>query len=443
MPWLNPKERPLEKATPIRALSSRDDEVLFHGRVRTGKTRVGLKKTIGYHFQHRGVTSAIVRANAVDMTTSIRPDLRDICAGAWGREIKPYGGAHFTELHINGGVCHLIGLNQEQHILGSKYDIVYLSQLEQIPSDQYEKLLTRLQGDAIRINGRSFRQAISDANPDEPDSWIYQREAERQLNIIDFAFEDNPHFYRSNRWTVDGYDYVRRLKKGLTGLNYDRYVLGLRVSAQGAVFQLTDAHFINVGDLPDLSSYHKYIAIDWGWTAPTVVLWIAWNHLIDDVVVYREWRTSNEDSISVGNQINEINEYFGETIEDWILDKDDEKRSHLRRYCGIRAKQVKKFPGSRLAGYNHIHYALKCQSLGEPGGLRFSRDMLYKSSVDPMSYKGAENMIKEMRTVKFSETKIDEVEKESDHGPDGLGYFYLFKMRRNNSFEAVNYDRVA
>ena len=194
--------------------------------------------------------------------------------------------------------------------------------------------------------------------------------------------------------------------------------------------------------MPDLSAYHRYIAIDWGWIAPTVVLWIAWNHLIDDVVVYREWRTNTEDSISVGHQINEINARFGETIEDWILDRDDEKRSHLREYCGIRAKQVKKFPGSRLAGYNHIHYALKCTSLGEPGGIRFYRDMLLNSHVDPVAYKGPESMIKELRTVKFSETKVDEIEKEGDHGPDALGYFYLFKMRQS-SYKPVDYAQVA
>jgi len=441
--WLNKTELPLESETALSALNATEGEVLLHGKVRTGKTRIGLKKTIAPMFKYPGMTVGIFRANAVDMKVSIRPDLREICSQAWGKEIKIEGGQQFHTLHINGGECRLLGLNQEDHLLGSKYDRVFLSQLEQINPEQYEKLLTRMQGNAIQINGRPVRQVISDANPDEPDSWIYQREAEQQLRIIDLDFTDNPHFYRGGRWTVDGYDYVKNLKRGITGLNYDRYVLGLRVSAQGAVFHLDDCHFINKGDLPDLSLYHKYIAIDWGWVAPTVVLWIAWNHLLDDVICYREWRTNNEDSISVGNQINEINAQFGETIEDYIIDRDDEKRSNLRKYCGIRAKQVKKFPGSRLAGYNHIHYALKCQSLDEPGGLRFYRDMLYRSGVDHIAYKGAENMIKEMRTVKFSETRTDEIEKESDHGPDALGYFYLYKMRRRSSYDAVDYSRVA
>ena len=441
--WMNPNELPLESETALEAMRCDASEHLLHGKVRTGKTRIGLKKTIAPMFQYSGMTVGIFRANAVDMKVSIRPDLRDICSQAWGREIKIEGGQQFHTLHINGGECRLLGLNQENHLLGAKYDRVFLSQLEQIHPDHYQKLKSRMQGSAMKVNGRPVRQMISDANPDEPDSWIYERESTGQLKIIDLDFTDNPHFFRNGRWTVDGYDYVRDLHKGgLTGLNYDRYVLGLRVSAQGAVFHLDDCHFINIGELPDLSLYHRYIAIDWGWVAPTVVLWIAWNHLTDDVIVYREWRTNEEDSISIGHQINEINAYFGETIEDWILDKDHEKRSHLRKHCGIRAKQVKKFPGSRLAGYNHIHYALKCTSLGEPGGIRFYRGMLYKSNVDAVAYKGPENMIKEMRTVKFSDTKIDEIEKEGDHGPDGLGYFYLFKMRQS-SYKPVDYGQVA
>ena len=292
----------------------------------------------------------------------------------------------------------------------------------------------------MQVNGRAVRRIYSDANPDEPDSWIYDLEAEGSLKVIDLDFTDNPHFFRSGRWTVDGYDYVRRLHKTMSGLNYDRYVLGKRVSAQGAVFQLDDCHFVD--ELPDLSLYHKYIAVDWGWVAPTVVLWIAWNHLIDDVIVYREFRTNAEDSISVGHHINAINAHFGETIEDYIIDRDDEKRSHLSTHCRIRAKQVKKFPGSRLAGYNHIHYALKCTSLGKPGGIRFYRGMQYRSTVDTIAYTGPENMIKEMRTVKFSDTKVDEVEKDGDHGPDGLSYFYLFKMRQKD-YAPVDYAQVA
>ena len=117
---------------------------------------------------------------------------------------------------------------------------------------------------------------IADANPDEPDSWIYRREVEGLLKIIDFDFCDNPNYFRDGRWTRSAYDYIMQLKKGLTGLNRDRYFLGLRVSASGAVFTLDNCHFIDT--LPDLSTYHRYIAIDWGWQAPTVVLWIAWNH---------------------------------------------------------------------------------------------------------------------------------------------------------------------
>ena len=429
--WLTHTEIPIESDTALQALSSTEKEVLFHGKVRTSKTRLGLKRLIGLHMKNRGMKSCIVRQNNVDMNGSIRSDIRELCKyGLTDTQapIRSYGGQNFTNLFLNDGECRLIGLNQDQHILGTEYDVIFLSQLDQIDEESYQKLLTRLSGKAIRKpNGSYFRQVIADANPSEPDHFMYRRESAQQLKVIEFDFEDNPRFFRRNRWTKDGYDYIKDLKKGLSGLNYDRYFLGLRVSAAGAVFELMDCHFINT--LPDLRDYHRYLAVDFGWTAPSVVLWIAWNHIINDVIVYREWRTNNEDTISLGTQINQFNEMFGEKIEDVIIDNDEDKKATLRKYCNISARMVKKFPGSRLAGYNHIHHALKCTALGEPGGLRFYTKMLYRSDVDKFSYEGPENLIKELRTVKFSETKLDEIEKEGDHGPDGLAYFFLEKMR--------------
>ena len=429
--WLNPAEHPIESPTALAGLRCQAPAVLFHGKVRTSKTRTGLKRLFALHMANRGMQSAIVRLNNVDMNGSIRKDIRELSKYSLTDSrspIRSFGGHNFSELYINDGECRLLGLNQDSHILGTQYDVIYLSQLEQIPEDDFQKLLTRLAGKAIQHNGSYFRQVLADANSHEPDWWAYNREAEGKLKIIDFDFHDNPRFFRDGQWTRDGYDYIMSLKRGLTGLNYDRYFQGLRVSAAGAVFALDNCHFIDT--LPDLSTYHRYIAIDWGWQAPTVVLWIAWDHTIDDLILYREFRTNNEDSISIGHQINEINQNFGEKIEDYIIDRDEERRSHLLRYCKIRARQVQKFPGSRLAGYNHIHHSLKCTSLGEPGGIRFYRKMLYRSNVDTHAYRGAENLIKEMRTVKFNEKKTDEIIKEDDHGPDALGYFFLTKMRR-------------
>lgn len=443
--WLSPSEFPLETEHAIRQLGNRSYEVCFHGKVRTGKTRLGLKRLFGLHFQNYGMTSGIVRKNNVDMNLSIRPDIRELSRYSLTSEQSPIvarGGHNFTNLYLNGGECRIFGLNNEDHILGTKYDVLFLSQLDQITEAEYEKLLTRLTGTAIRDeNGQIWRQIISDMNPSEPDSFMYEREAAGLLQVVDFDFVDNPDFFRGNRWTEHGYHYVKDLRKRLTGLNYDRYYLGRRVSAQGAVFQLDNCHFIET--LPDLWDYHKYIAIDWGWQAPSVVLWIAWNHATNDVIVYREWRTTGTDTIRIGNMINHFNEFFNEKIEAYIIDRDKDKRSLLRQHCNISAYEIPKAPGSRLMGYNHIHHALKCKSLEEPGGLSLYRKMMFRSDVDTLQYKGAENLIKELRTVKFHETRPDEITKENDHGPDALAGFYLWKTHQSgglNKVKGVSYS---
>ena len=94
--WMNPRELPIESENAIEAMRCDAPEKLLHGKIRTGKTRMGLKETIAPMFHHRGMTVGIFRASAVDMRTSIRPDLREICSQAWGKEIKVQGGEDFS-----------------------------------------------------------------------------------------------------------------------------------------------------------------------------------------------------------------------------------------------------------------------------------------------------------------------------------------------------------
>ena len=99
--WMNKAELPLESEVAIAAMRCDAPEKLLHGKIRTGKTRIGLKAAIAPMCKFRGMTVGIFRASAVHMKTSIRPDLRDICSQAWGKEIKVEGGEQFHTLHIN------------------------------------------------------------------------------------------------------------------------------------------------------------------------------------------------------------------------------------------------------------------------------------------------------------------------------------------------------
>lgn len=438
--WMSPDELDMQSPTAVESMQSDDPFVCNHGVVRSGKTRANLHKQLALHFQNYGMRSAIVRATNVDMNASIRNDLREISKYPLDdarSPIRSYGGQNFTALHLNGGEIRIGGLNNPTHVLGTGYSLINISQMDEIDEEDYQILATRLsETKALRNDGTYLRQIISDMNPQVPDWWGYNYESQGRMSLYEFKFNDNPSFFNNDLWTRSGYEYVKQLDASLPpGLMRDRYFHGLRVLGTGAVFQLHEKHFIPIGELPDLSSYHKYIAIDWGWTAPSVALWIAWNHTLNDIIVYREWRTNNEDSISIGNQINAINEHFNETIEDVIIDNDKDKGAMLRKHCGIRAREVKKFPGSRLAGYNYIHNALKNTLTDAPGGIRFYRDMLYRSDVDTRTYTGAENLIKELYSVKFSDDKIDEIEKESDHGTDCLSYIFLHKMGKRRKID--------
>ena len=417
---MNPNELPLESENALSAIHSPVYEKLYHGTVRTGKTRNGLKETIAPMFTYPRMDVGIFRANAVDMKTSIRPDLREICSQAWGREIRVQGGEEFHTLHINGGKCRLLGINDEKYLLGTKFDRVFLSQLEQIKLEQYMKLLTRMQGSAVLVNGWPVRRVVSDGNPDEPDHWMYRREAAGQLKIFDFHFEDNPHFYRGGRWTVDGYDYVRRAKKGVTGLYYDRYILGLRVSSQGAVFHIEPCHLIDF--LPDLSSYHIFNAIDFGTTGTAVILWIAWQRTLNDMIVFKEWRKSNTNIMEVGDALTAINSMEGIMPELTIIDNDADNASVLDEYFGVRVQMTTKGPRSVERNYQYIAAKLINAAVPDRGnGIRFYTGMPAYFDTNPEVQAKPKDLIQELRRV--TRDDAGKIDKQGGHGVDALGYF--------------------
>ena len=113
-----------------------------------GKTINNLVKLFTAHFDVPGLQSCITRANAVDLTPSIRADIRWLLKYDLDdprTPVKYYGGpTRFDTLYINEGECRLGGMNRPNNILGTQYDIVMPSQLEQFTEEQYQILKNAL-----------------------------------------------------------------------------------------------------------------------------------------------------------------------------------------------------------------------------------------------------------------------------------------------------------
>ena len=438
--YLSDKLLPSDSEAHKYIMRSTAPEICAEGPARTSKTITNLEKWAGLHAKYKGLRSCIVRTNSVDLTDTVRFDLTNTIFRYQlddpRSQIRQQGGlTQFHHLYLNEGECRVGGMNRPGAILGGEYDLVLLCELSQFTFQQYMLLKTRCAGSAanwVLEDGTVISQMLSDTNPDEDDvHWMYEREAEGLLEFVKFDFEDNPFFFRENRWSRVGKTVVNELDRGLTGIYHDRYFKGLRVGQAGRVFQLQPHHFID--ELPDLSEYLIYNAMDFGIASPNTGLWIAENSSANDVIVAWEYRKTDETIIDMGNQVNAYNEDFGYNVAGTVIDNDEHRQKLLQDHCDIYAHMARKGAGSVMDGIILIQQALKEGRLRFYTGGRLNRDPELARKGEPLS------VIDEMKLYHFKpeekRTGANNDEnpvKKNDHGIDALRYWFLWKQAYNH-----------
>ena len=435
-PWLSPEVFSPTSPACKEFLSYMGPEVVAEGPTRVAKTLTGLMELISFHFMVPGARTAIVRATNAALDASVRYDIARTLLRYDLEDprspIRASGGpTRFHTLYLNEGECRIGGFSNAKRILGTEYDRVYISQLDEVLEEDYQILKTRCSGSAgnwLDPFGNPLFQISCDMNPAPPDYWAYQREDEGLMKFVKFGFRDNPYFFRGGRWSRSGFTTVRELDRSLTGVYHDRYFKGLRVAAEGAVFEIRPEHLIDV--LPDLSDYLLYNLMDFGVSkSPNVCLWLAWNPKIDDTIVYREFARTNTDTITFGHQMNDINAQVGERPQMTLTDDDLNLVKILRRECGIAPIQTaRKGPGSINDGLMLINHALAQTVLGKPGGLRIYKGLVH-GGADPNPDANDDNLITELRNIRWDAEKSETVIDGRDHRIDPLRYFFLWKHR--------------
>ena len=418
---------------------SRDPVLLLTGGARMGKTTDALRKLFGLHFKNYGFQSGIVRTNSVDLHDTIREDIKFLSRYELEDPrcpLKIEGGKAFHTIHINGGRCTLGGMNRPGRILGTDKDAILFSQAEQSNFEQYQILRTRVGGTAGNWveNGKVMHQFLMDENPDRRDHYLIRLVKAQQIRQIQYQFTDNPLFFRKGRWTQLGIDFVEDLDESLEGVYHDRYFKGIASDPEGAVFELTDAHFVD--ELPDdIESYLFYNCMDFGMAEPNVCLWVGRNTLTKDLLVIRDFRRTKTDIIAFGNQVRDFKHRENYRILNTVIDNDENNRDLLRKHCGISAVMAQKGPGSRIYGINLIQQALERTLRGEKGGLRFYRGLRDGIRPDPNLLRNHKPMdlITEMQNLQYraehekTGTNADDLPVGRDkHGIDALMYLLVF-----------------
>ena len=271
---------------------------IWEGSVRSSKTICSLLRWVRFVLEGPagnlamiGKTERTLKRNVIDPLVEMLGKKR--CKANWGD----------GELMLLGRRIYLAGANNEAavgKIQGLTLAGAYVDEAALMPESMWSMLLTRLSVDGAQL--------FATTNPDNPNHWLMRdylkrasvwlrhdgqvehRDASDRLDLARFSFRlaDNPSLPAA---------YVAELAKTFHGLYRLRFIEGLWVLAEGAIYDMwTDTHLIE--DLPRddggrITIRDWIVAVDYGTTNPFVALLIGLGHDHDGVerlVVAREWR---------------------------------------------------------------------------------------------------------------------------------------------------------
>ncbi len=231
---------------------------LAHGAVRSAKTvganvrwlRAVLEAPVGVNLLMAGKTlfslernvlspiASLVGSNNFDYKRSLKT------AYIYGRPIMVEGG------NDEAAYTKIAGLT-----LGG----AYVDEGSLVPESFFNMLISRL--------SEPGSQLFLTTNPGNPGHYLKKkwldREGELDLKSWHFRLEDNTHLDPA---------YVAELKRQYTGLFYDRYIRGLWVQAEGAIYRNFRRDLHTVDRLPEGKPSQMVVGVDWGATHPTAYL---------------------------------------------------------------------------------------------------------------------------------------------------------------------------
>jgi PBSX family phage terminase large subunit len=249
-------------------------------------------------------------------------------------------------------------------------------------------------------------------NPESPSHWFklnwLDKAEEKRLLHVHFTMGDNPSLSKR----------VRERYQGLyTGVFYKRFILGLWVVAQGAIYDM----FGDENQYDELNPYRyesadRYIAIDYGTQNAMVFL-----DILDD-----------------GDKVYIDDEYYWSGRTTGQQKTDSQYADDLDRFCqdkGIRQIIIDPSAASFIAELRLRGYRVREADNEVGDGIRLTATLIGKRIIQINRHR-CKNLIREIQSYvwdpKPTEKGNEKPLKKDDHGPDALRYFVktIFKPRR-------------
>lgn len=240
------------------ALKDESYTVLLTGSAGGGKSRIGLEMLHQYMQKFPGATGLMMRKAREWSEKSIAPFMRQTVIGRTGRAVAVHKKADKLFQYANGSTLYYGGMRDDDQresvrSIGGDggLDIALFEEANAFTEDDYNEIIGR-----VRNTAGSYRQIILITNPDAPTHWINRRLIiGGESKVYYSSAKDNPH---------NAPEYIANLEL-MTGLLYERLVLGKWVQAEGVVFDNFDPRYNVSTDAEYNPDYRVILGLDDGY----------------------------------------------------------------------------------------------------------------------------------------------------------------------------------
>lgn len=291
-------------------------------------------------------------------------------------------------------------------IQGRTFAGVLLDEVALMPKSFVNQALARCSVDGARL--------WFSCNPENPNHWFHEEwikcHKERNALYLRFSMEDNPSLSQTT---------LERYKSMFSGVFYQRYILGLWVAAEGAVYPMFDKEKHVVCEHGTDGEY--YVSIDYGTINPTA---------------FGLWRVHN-------GQVTMEREYYHDSRSTHIQKTDEEYYNDLIDFIGdTQVRRIIIDPSAasfKACIRKHGKLSTKDAKNSVLDGIRFTGSMLAQGKIQ--IHTSCKNTIREFGLYMWDEkSKEDAVIKENDHSMDQMRYFcYTLQncFRENNMYKPL------
>ena len=332
--------------------------------------------------------------------------------------VRRIGGVNPFEFHYdNGSIIRLRGMDDGSKALGGEYDMIFVSQAEELSESNWNTLTTRATG---RSGVTPYAQILADANPGPPNHFLINRPS---LHVIKALHKHNPSIYDQETYKIiPGEELRMEALYALTGIERRRLLDGEWCAAEGLIYNdfLTETHITG----KPKEGGPRLLSIDFGHTHPLVCQW--WYVDPNDrMTMTREFYCSEVIVEDLARVIQVYTKANHEYITDIICDHDAEDRATLERHLGVSTTPALKGPSSIRAGIDMVKARLRARLNGRPM-VQFASNALIHTDPILRDRRWPVSTESEFGVYVWKENQqgdvMDEPKDRDNHGMDAMRY---------------------